>query len=217
VGDFTVKEFDAQSGALLRYAGTRGTAGKGLAPPQFDTPADIAPTGSLLVVSDGDGGFNNRMLALDPASLKAAWSVGGGNGTGPGVFSSPHSVAYDAAKGALLVADRGNARVQAFAAADGHWLGEWRADSGCFAVPWGVRLDAAKGLLFIADGTTGTLAVATYGWTGDASGALPCTLLQNITVGVPNKPHELAYDAASGAVYVAGVGAVPTMQRYLPQ
>lgn len=222
----TVKEF-TPLGALLRVAGTPGVHGPGLAPVQFDNPADVAVTGgpsNLIVVADGDGGSNNRVLALAPGDMSTVvYGIGGGNGTGPGEFSSPHSVAYDAGADTLLVADRGNKRVQLFAAANGLWLGEWLSGA-CFTVPWGIRVDPVHQLMFVADGDNGLLTIASYAGAAEAAadalarGAapppLPCTLSQNFTVGIPGKPHELAYDADSRALYLAGVGAVPTLQRY---
>lgn len=226
----TVKEFDAASGALLRAAGTPGQHGAGLSPPQFAAPADVAVTAaSLVVVSDGDGGANNRVLALAPADLSVAWGSGGpgDNSSAPGAYSSPHSVAYDAAADALLVADRGNARVQLLDAKTGLWLGEWRTGA-CFTTPWGIRVDAARSIMYVADGDHGVLTIASYAGAADAAAAaaaagavdratappLRCTLLQNISVGVPEKPHELEFDAATRDVYLAGVGTPPTIQRY---
>jgi DNA-binding beta-propeller fold protein YncE len=223
----TVKEFDGASGSLLRTAGTAGAHGPGLKPPQFSAPADVAATRDLVVVSDGDGGSNNRVLALAASDLSVTWAAGGpaDNGTKPGAFSSPHSVAYDSAADALLVADRGNTRVQLFAAATGAFLGQWSAGP-CFAAPWGIRVDAARSIMFVADGAAGVLSVVSY--TGAAAAAaaaaragaapptaLPCTLIQSFDVGVPEKPHELAFDDATRDLYLAGVGAPPTIQRYV--
>ena len=63
--------------------------------------------------------------------------------------------------------------------------------------------------MFVADGDTGALTIASY-----SLSSLQCTLMQNISIGVLHKPHELAYDAATGDVYLAGVGAEPSIQRF---
>jgi hypothetical protein len=80
----TVKQFSNDGQLLAPVLGTAGTAGSGLAPIQFSVPADVAlvpPT--TVVVSDGDGGFNNRVVSLDASTGTVQW-VTGGNGTGPG-------------------------------------------------------------------------------------------------------------------------------------
>ncbi|XP_075706156.1 NHL repeat-containing protein 3 [Rhinoderma darwinii] len=89
----TVKQY-SPSGALLKILGTPGIAGSRLSPLQFDQPADIFIKGEdEIYIVDGDGGLNNRLLKLtDDFSLQ--WTLGG-NGTKPGQFYIPHSVAVD--------------------------------------------------------------------------------------------------------------------------
>ena len=229
--DGTVKEFTGATGALVRTAGHSGQHGPGLSPLQFSAPADVAvtaPPDNFVVVADGDGGSNNRVLALTAADLFVIWGAGGpgDNGSAPGAFSSPHAVAYDARADALLVADRGNKRIQLLAAKTGLWLGEWQAGA-CFTSPWGVRVDSNNSIMFVADGDHGVLTIASYvgvaesASTDGSAGArrappiLACTLLQNITIGIPEKPHELAFDDATRDFYLAGVGVPPTIQRYV--
>ena len=92
-------------------------------------------------------------------------------------------------------------------------VGEWPA-AACFpgGAPWGVRIDAARGRVLVADGLLGTVYVLALPPPAPTLG--PCKLLQNVTVGVALVPHELALDAASGDLYLVGVGAPPTVQRY---
>lgn len=100
----TVLRLDPATGAVLELIGSKGL---GTNPPQFSSPADIAAgPGGALWVSDGDGGAANRVLrlsALAPPSAPPAYVLGC-NGTAPGCFSSPHSVAYAGALGHVWVA-----------------------------------------------------------------------------------------------------------------
>jgi hypothetical protein len=124
-GDFTLKQFTQAGDVFLRGVGTPGVPGGGLAPVQFSSPADIAPTPSgSIIVSDGDGGTNNRVLALSGVDLSVEYGVGS-NGTGPGQFQSPHSVDVDATTGQFWVANRGDGRLDAFAVESGLFLGSW--------------------------------------------------------------------------------------------
>jgi hypothetical protein len=103
--------------------------------------------------------------------------------------------------------DRGNNRLQAFAAATGALLGEWAAKDGCFVAPgaapggqqpWGVRVDNKRGVMFVADGgpagnPTGGEPGAVYvlrlgagaGWSKTSIGSCKGQLLQ--TLSVPNQ------------------------------
>lgn len=152
-----VQQYAAATGALLRSV---GTPGKGVHPPQFSAVADVALTAAGdVLVADGDGGANNRLLLLRGTNLSdVLWSVGGA-GAGPGLFSSPHSVAYEPGADRALVADRGNARIQFLAAADGRVLGQWALAADCGlpagALPWGLRVDAPRERLLVVDGATG--------------------------------------------------------------
>lgn len=211
IGACTVKHMNI-SGGLLQSVGTPGNPGSGIDPPQFSSPADIALTrvGSI-AVSDGDGGTNNRVLVLG-TDLSVEYGFGS-NGTGPSQFQSPHSITYDTAFDRFWVADRGNYRIQSFLAASGLWVGQW---DSCFAPgqPWGVRMDSTRGRMLVADGLHMALYVlnVTFGATAYDIGS--CSLMQNISIGANTTPHELALDEATGDVYLAGVGSVPTIQRY---
>jgi hypothetical protein len=205
----TVLRLDPYSGAVLELIGSKGL---GTDPPQFSAPADIAegPAGALWV-SDGDGGDANRVLRLSsaaPPSAPPAYALGcGHNGTAPGCFSSPHSVAFAGALGHVWVADRGNNRLQAFAGDTGALLGEWAAADGCFVPPgaspggqqpWSVRVDNRRRVMFVADGgpagnPTGGEPGAVYvlrlgagpGWSRTSIGSCKGQLMQ--TLAVPNQ------------------------------
>ncbi len=81
--------------------------------------------------------------------------------------------------------------------------------------PWGVRFDPIRNRTFVADGTNGVVYVLA-GPAVSTSSPGPCTLLDTLQVGVPNKPHELAVDLMNGYMYVAGVGVPATLQRWIP-
>ena len=211
---YVATQFDL-SGRVLARVGT-GRAGAGVAPPAFSAPADITFTAAgRVVVSDGDGGSNDRVLVLDATTSPATTlHVLGGTGSAPGKLSSPHSVTFEAASGLLWVADRGNARLSAFGAVNGSYVGSWTAAECGFlpgGAPWGVRIDEARGHMLVADGNVGALYVLGMP-RGGGLGA--CTLLQTIDVGLALKPHLVGLDAASGDVYLADVGVPPTAQRY---
>src|SRR6202051_4371417 len=123
----------SQDGKVLLTLGKAGMAGDG--PDTFHRPSDvlIAPNGDIFV-ADGHGpGSNARIVkfSADGTFIKA-W---GKEGTAPGEFNNPHSLAMDS-KGRLFVADRGNNRVQIFDQ-DGKFLEEWRQ----FGRPSGVFID----------------------------------------------------------------------------
>lgn len=229
VGTFTVKKLDI-TGNMTAQVGTPGVAGSGIDPAQFQVPADIglvhSSSDNYLVVSDGDGAPNNRVLVLQPSgngNYTVAFGIGG-NGTGPGEFSSPHSVTVFNNE-QIAVADRGNKRVQFFSASSGLFLGEWTGAQCLTSItgggtPWGIRFFGGNAQFppatFIADGDHGVVFVLTAPTSAAAGGPGPCKLMQTLQIGVSNKPHELAVDQQTGAVYLAGVGTPATLQRWLP-
>ncbi len=67
-------------------------------------------------------GAGGRIMKFTPeGKLLKTW---GEAGSGPGQFSTPHSLAFDS-KGRLFVADRGNVRIQIFDQ-EGKFLEEWK-------------------------------------------------------------------------------------------
>jgi hypothetical protein len=132
----------SEDGKVLMTLGKAGVAGDG--PDTFNKPSDalIAPSGDIFV-ADGHGlGSNARIVkfSADGKFIKA-W---GKQGSGPGDFDNPHSLAMDS-KGRLFVADRGNSRIQIFDQ-DGKFLGEWRQ----FGRPSGIFIDK-NDVLYVAD------------------------------------------------------------------
>lgn len=106
-------------GKLLRTFGERGVAGTDQ--DHFDRPTDVAPLqDGGFYVADGYG--NSRILkyAAD-GRLLLQWGTRGGR---PGQFLIPHALALDGA-GNVLVADRGNDRIQRFDPS-GTYIGEWK-------------------------------------------------------------------------------------------
>ena len=190
-------------------------------PPQLSAVADVALTAAGdVLVADGDGGANNRLLLLRGTNLSdVLWSVGGA-GAGPGLFSSPHSVAYEPGADRALVADRGNARIQFLAAADGRVLGQWALAADCGlpagALPWGLRVDAPRERLLVVDGATGHFYALALPAQRPGAAPGPCVVLQATAVApTASNPHELGVDAATGDVYVALVGAPTGVLRYV--
>jgi hypothetical protein len=71
----------------------------------------------------------------------------GERGSAPGQLDTPHSIALDA-DGRLLVADRGNARIQRFTT-EGELIDVWQ--SAALGRPWAVDVDA-RGKVSVVDG-----------------------------------------------------------------
>ena len=214
----TVKEFNASSDGkvLLGVSGTPGVHGAGTNPMQFSSPADAALTShGVLLVSDGDGGSNNRVSAISRVGKTYGtmlWTVGSA-GAGPSDFSSPHSIAYLEGVDMAIVADRGNNRIKFLAASTGDMLGEWdsvecfNAQPAATGTAWGVRVDSARGRLFVADGAHGTIYVLSVsggtGWSVNSVPSCDGALLDTLSApSIDSKPHEMAVDEMTGDLYV---------------
>ncbi len=110
-------------GRVLLTLGKAGVAGNG--PDAFNSPTDVvvAPNGDIFV-ADGHGGreSNERVVKFskDGKFIKA-W---GKYGTGPGEFDGLHAITMDRS-GRVLVADRGNNRIQVFDQ-DGRFIAEYK-------------------------------------------------------------------------------------------
>src|SRR5882672_3248933 len=132
----------SEEGKVLLTLGKAGVAGEG--PDAFNKPSDVlvAPSGDIFV-ADGHGPDSNARIVKFSANGKfiKAW---GKQGSGPGEFNNPHSLAMDS-KGRLFVGDRGNSRIQIFDQ-DGKFLEEWRQ----FGRPSGVFIDQ-NDILYVAD------------------------------------------------------------------
>ncbi|WP_124080246.1 6-bladed beta-propeller [Pigmentiphaga humi] len=142
-----VYKFDRQ-GRLLMTIGTPGKAGD---PPEgLNEPNSIAeaPNGDILI-SEGHSG---QAPASGPGTVarisrytKDGKYIGsfGQWGYGPGEFRTPHDIVFDD-QGRLLVADRGNMRIQVFDEA-GKYLAEWKQ----YSRPSAIAL--ANGKIYVAD------------------------------------------------------------------
>jgi streptogramin lyase len=111
----------------------------------------IAPSGEIWV-ADGHRGGNNRIVKLDPDGTFLL-AVGGGVGSEsrePGAFSDAHDIKIDS-RGRVLVADRGNSRIQVFDP-EGELLYIWTQ----YGKPSGLFIDR-NDILYAGDGLSGDL------------------------------------------------------------
>jgi DNA-binding beta-propeller fold protein YncE len=217
VGDFHVKQLDINAN-LIGESGLSKASNATTPDIGFDNVADaaIVPHQGIFF-SDGDGGINNRIGFLDINNIKVAKYLQGSVASSSiGYFNSPHSIDFDPQSSLVVVADRGNARLQFFSVKSGSsfvFLAEW-TNTTCFAglTPWAIRVDPVRKFAAVADGDHGLLVILDYSTPAGA-----CSVLQTIDVGIDRKPHLLDIDLATGDIYLAGVGTVPTIQRYLYQ
>jgi hypothetical protein len=99
-------------GDLLRTVGTLGVSGSGTQ--QFHSPRSVESQGQIVVADTA----NDRVVAFWwDAAQQLNWASGGSTGSGPGEFLSPWAATADC-RNRVLVADRGNARVQRMILAD---------------------------------------------------------------------------------------------------
>ena len=180
-------------------------------PYHFARPTDITvlPNGRIYVT---DGYRNARVAVFDAGgTFLFEW---GGLGSEPGALFLPHGIANDA-QGNIYVADRKNARIQA-----------WNAEGVLQAVgqaaelgrPFGIDVDSA-GFIYVIDGGdtldtatsqgrsqivkvdhTGKL-VERWGWYAQES--------ETIHIG-----HDIAV-AADGSIYVVRLSG-PVIQKFVP-
>ena len=126
-------------GELLLALGEKGVAGNDAE--HFGGPADVAvaPNGDFFVA---DGHDNDRIVkfSADGTFIKA-W---GKEGTGPGEFNLPHTVAFDS-QGRLFVGDRSNHRIQIFDQ-DGTFIDQWTQ----FGWPSGIYI-SPDDTIYVAD------------------------------------------------------------------
>jgi len=150
-------------GKVLMSFGKPGVAGEG--PDTFREPTDIlvAPNGDIFITNGHDEKGPGRLVKFDKdGKFIKEW---GKNGSGPGEFSVPHSLAMDSA-GRLFVGDRGNNRIQIFDQ-DGKFLSELRQ----FGRPSGIFIDKNDNL-YVADHQS-----------GDNNGAVNAPFKKGIRIG----------------------------------
>ncbi len=161
------------------------------------TQAAIGPDGLLYVA---DGYYNARVAVFDTAGTCVREF--GRPGFGRGEFHTPHGLTFGA-NGLLYVADRGNARVQAFSTA-GHYVTEW--NNAQLGHVFSVAV-SATGRIFAADGGT-QVSEANQGGISEIDGA--GTIVQKAgTFGTApgefDEPHMIAA-ADDNTLYVAEIG-----------
>lgn len=116
-------------GKVLLRLGKAGVAGKGA--DGLTEPNDVitAPNGDIFV-GDGHSGQGANATPDTVARIVKFSKDGkfikewGKWGTGPGEFKTPHALVFDS-RGRLIVADRGNMRLQMFDQ-DGKFLDQWK-------------------------------------------------------------------------------------------
>jgi 6-bladed beta-propeller len=150
----TVQKFDA-NGNLLMTLGTPGVPGNDAT--HFNAPSDVVVgANGDIFVSDGHGtGTNERIVKFDKTGkFIKAW---GHPGSGPGAFSSLHSLAMDS-QGRLFVANRDNNRIDIFDQ-DGKLLDSWEQ----FSRPSGLYIDK-NDVLYVCDSESGSASEAHQDW-----------------------------------------------------
>ena len=135
-----------QDGEIVMTLGEAAVSGYG--PAHFNGPAGVvvADTGEIWV-SDGHRDGNNRIVKFNKDG-EFLLEVGGGvesRSGDPGKFNDPHDITIDA-HGRILVADRGNNRIQIFDE-DGNLVAVWTQ----FGRPSTVVVDR-NGMIYAGDG-----------------------------------------------------------------
>jgi DNA-binding beta-propeller fold protein YncE len=179
---------------VLGRAGVRGD-GTGLL---LDRPSDVVTTPEgAIYVADGSSGDDEEPASVGGRIVKfardgtviARW---GRRGSAPGEFRDPHALAVDPA-GRILVADRGNDRVQLFGP-DGRWLAAWEL---CRR-PSDLAVDRSGRIYVACDGGSRGQSEADSGiWIVQARDG-------RAVARVPARVHHLAV-GARGVFYAAGI------------
>lgn len=216
----------SRTGRLLMRGGT-GEQGSDVLPYlQYGCVADgdFDNTRGIAYVADGDGGPNDRVVALnarkhinDPDAV--LWIAGNGaSSPADPHFSSPHSLCFHPRTRSLFVADREMNRTQILSAESGKVLGEWTCPSlGHAGKAWGVRSSFPRDdLIFLAVADSPETGRDQFVHVLDGSQVTsedpgPCRVLQ--TIQIPAKlcvtPHEVGVDLENGDMYLACVTADP--------
>lgn len=217
----------SRTGDFLMRGGS-GTQGTDITPfLQYGNVADgdFDSARGIAYVADGDGGCNDRVVALnaskrinDPEAL--LWVAGNGAASPPDPhFSSPHSLCFHPRTRSLFVADREMNRTQILSAETGKVLGEWTCPSlGHAGKAWGVRSSFPRDdLIFLAVADSPETGRDQFVHVLDGSQVTkdgppgPCKVLQSIQI--PTKlcvtPHEVGVDLENGDMYLACVTADP--------
>lgn len=183
-------------GPQLRLRTTWGQAGRAAGSLMLVTDVAVDPQGRVYLTDQGDDVARVQVFDARGEHLRSFGSYG----TLPGELKRPMSVAIDAPRGRLAVADALNHRVQLFTLAGEHlqeigYLGE---GEGELKYPYGVAFDAS-GRLFVADFGNHRLQVF------DAQGAFLAELGgPGRAVGKLNAPWGVA--CGGGRVYLTDPG-----------
>lgn len=175
-----------RDGKLLMTLGTRGVAGDNASRTALNGPADVAvaPNGDIFV-ADGESPNTRIVKFTKDGTFLKAW---GSKGAGPGQLVTPHSITLDT-RGRLLVANRGNKRVEIFDR-DGAYLGQIATG----VTPYWLSV-TRDGTLYVAEGTKPVGSMSVFD---------PRTGRMLAHVPGLTGSHALAVDR-TGAVYVAEV------------
>ncbi|HEY4380612.1 MAG TPA: peptidyl-alpha-hydroxyglycine alpha-amidating lyase family protein [Acidobacteriaceae bacterium] len=122
-------------GKVLMVLGKAGITGG--SPDAFNDPTGVVVgNGGDIFVSDGHKGTSQSVARIAKFSKNGTFLTSwGSKGSGPGELDDPHSITIDS-KGRLLVADRGNLRIDIFDQ-NGALLGQWKQ----FGIPSSVFVD----------------------------------------------------------------------------
>lgn len=195
-------------GKLLLTIGTPGTAGN--PPGALTEPNSMveAPNGDILI-AEGHRGQSPDSPPDTVARISRFTADGkyissfGKLGSGPGEFRTPHDIVIDN-QGRLLVADRGNMRIQ-FLDLNGKFLAEWKQ----FSRPSGIAL--LGDTIYVADSESNGVAPHP-GWLRGirigsfSSGAVRFRIPDPDNLKGTSSAEGIAVDAA-GNIYAAEVGA----------
>ena len=181
--DNMVYKFTAD-GEQLMTLGVRGISGDNNSSDRFDGPSDvaIAANGDIFV---SDGYRNSRIVHFSKEG-RFIKSIGGTKGPEPGQFDLVHGLVIDS-RGRLIALDMGNDRIQVFQQ-DGTFLEQW-TDLGFMS---------ATGITIAPDDTV---------YIGDADGESVLVIkegrLLEVIRGLEGRPHQIAFDPATDALYMA--------------
>ena len=195
-GDHTLRICTAD-GKVLQTLGTPGQTGAPGRPFNRPTRAAVAPSGEIYV-SDGYG--QNWVHRFSPdCTLLHSW---GGEGSGPGQFTLPHSI-FVSQDGRVWVADREpNQRIQIFDA-EGTYQDEWPGRLS----PCDLYVDA-ENAVYITEGGAGAISIFS-----EEGRLLSCWDVRGGPDDKEHGPHSIWVDR-HGDVYVGEVGVENLLYKF---